>query len=66
MNQASAGGGRQGDCGSRHSTSEVAVGFGLAKAKPRRRSRDDRVFIEKFIVDPRHIEIQCPATSMAT
>jgi propionyl-CoA carboxylase alpha chain len=41
-----------------HSTSEVAEGFGLAKAEAKSSFGDDRVFIEKFIVDPRHIEIQ--------
>jgi propionyl-CoA carboxylase alpha chain len=41
-----------------YSTSEVAEGFGLAKAEAKASFGDDRVFIEKFIVDPRHIEIQ--------
>src|SRR5467141_2390297 len=56
MIKASAGGGK----GMRiaHSTSEVAEGFGLAKAEAKASFGDDRVFIEKFIVDPRHIEIQ--------
>ena len=31
---------------------------GLAKAEAKSSFGDDRVFIEKFIVDPRHIEIQ--------
>ncbi len=38
--------------------SEVAEGFNLAKAEAKASFGDDRVFIEKFIVDPRHIEIQ--------
>ena len=33
-------------------------GFDLAKAEAKASFGDDRVFIEKFIVDPRHIEIQ--------
>jgi propionyl-CoA carboxylase alpha chain len=41
-----------------HSTAEVAEGFGLAKAEAKASFGDDRVFIEKFIVNPRHIEIQ--------
>jgi propionyl-CoA carboxylase alpha chain len=55
MIKASAGGGGKG-MRIAHSTAEVAEGFGLAKAKAS--FGDDRVFIEKFIVDPRHIEIQ--------
>src|SRR3979411_1512118 len=41
-----------------NSTSEVAEGLGLAKAEAKSSFGDDRVFIEKFIVNPRHIEIQ--------
>jgi propionyl-CoA carboxylase alpha chain len=41
-----------------HSQKEVAEGFNLAKAEAKSSFGDDRVFIEKFIVDPRHIEIQ--------
>src|SRR5947199_6951104 len=41
-----------------YSTSEVAEGFGLAKAEAKASFGDDRVFLEKFITDPRHIEIQ--------
>src|SRR5882757_6418096 len=41
-----------------HSTSEVVEGVNLAKAEAKSSFGDDRVFIEKFIVDPRHIEIQ--------
>jgi propionyl-CoA carboxylase alpha chain len=55
--KASAGGGGKG-MRIAHSTSEVAEGFNLAKAEAKSSFGDDRVFIEKFIVDPRHIEIQ--------
>ncbi|CCE09636.1 putative acyl-CoA carboxylase biotin-carrying subunit; alpha chain [Bradyrhizobium sp. STM 3843] len=57
MIKASAGGGGKG-MRIAHSTSEVAEGFTLAKAEAKSSFGDDRVFIEKFIVDPRHIEIQ--------
>jgi propionyl-CoA carboxylase alpha chain len=57
MIKASAGGGGKG-MRIAHSTSEVAEGFGLAKAEAKASFGDDRVFIEKFIVDPRHVEIQ--------
>jgi propionyl-CoA carboxylase alpha subunit len=57
MIKASAGGGGKG-MRIANSTSEVAEGFGLAKAEAKASFGDDRVFIEKFIVDPRHIEIQ--------
>src|SRR5215212_9648446 len=57
MIKASAGGGGKG-MRIAHSTGEVAEGFALAKAEAKASFGDDRVFIEKFIVDPRHIEIQ--------
>jgi propionyl-CoA carboxylase alpha chain len=57
MIKASAGGGGKG-MRIAHSTSEVAEGFALAKAEAKASFGDDRIFIEKFIVDPRHIEIQ--------
>jgi propionyl-CoA carboxylase alpha subunit len=57
MIKASAGGGGKG-MRIAHSTSEVAEGFNLAKAEAKSSFGDDRVFIEKFITDPRHIEIQ--------
>ncbi len=57
MIKASAGGGGKG-MRIAHSTAEVAEGFALAKAEAKSSFGDDRVFIEKFIVDPRHIEIQ--------
>jgi propionyl-CoA carboxylase alpha chain len=57
MIKASAGGGGKG-MRIAHSKSEVAEGFALAKAEAKSSFGDDRVFVEKFIVDPRHIEIQ--------
>src|SRR5262245_5504724 len=57
MIKASAGGGGKG-MRIAHSKKEVAEGFALAKAEAKSSFGDDRVFIEKFIVDPRHIEIQ--------
>jgi propionyl-CoA carboxylase alpha chain len=57
MIKASAGGGGKGMRIAR-SRGEVAEGFNLAKAEAKSSFGDDRVFIEKFIVDPRHIEIQ--------
>jgi propionyl-CoA carboxylase alpha chain len=36
----------------------VAEGFARARSEAKSSFGDDRVFIEKFIVDPRHIEIQ--------
>jgi propionyl-CoA carboxylase alpha chain len=57
MIKASAGGGGKG-MRIAHSASEVAEGFKLARAEAKSSFGDDRVFVEKFIVDPRHIEIQ--------
>ncbi|MCP4618548.1 MAG: acetyl/propionyl/methylcrotonyl-CoA carboxylase subunit alpha [Bradyrhizobium sp.] len=57
MIKASAGGGGKG-MRIAHSRGEVAEGFNLAKAEAKSSFGDDRVFVEKFIVDPRHIEIQ--------
>jgi propionyl-CoA carboxylase alpha chain len=57
MIKASAGGGGKG-MRIAYSTSEVEEGFGLATAEAKSSFGDDRIFIEKFIVDPRHIEIQ--------
>jgi propionyl-CoA carboxylase alpha chain len=57
MIKASAGGGGKG-MRIAHSTDEVAEGFARAKSEAASSFGDDRVFIEKFIVDPRHIEIQ--------
>jgi len=41
-----------------HSVSEVAEGFTRARSEAKSSFGDDRVFIEKFIENPRHIEIQ--------
>ena len=57
MIKASAGGGGKG-MRIAQSKSEVEEGFNLAKAEAKASFGDDRVFVEKFIVDPRHIEIQ--------
>src|SRR6195256_6123956 len=57
MIKASAGGGGKG-MRIAHSKSEVAEGYARAKSEAKSSFGDDRVFIEKFIVDPRHIEIQ--------
>ena len=57
MIKASAGGGGKG-MRIAHSKAEVAEGFALAKAEAKSSFGDDRVFIEKYIVDPRHVEIQ--------
>src|SRR6201991_2824975 len=57
MIKASAGGGGKG-MRIAHSRAEVAEGFKLAKAEAKSSFGDDRVFIEKFIVDPRHIEVE--------
>jgi propionyl-CoA carboxylase alpha chain len=57
MIKASAGGGGKG-MRIAHSRDEVAEGFARARSEAKSSFGDDRVFIEKFIVDPRHIEIQ--------
>ncbi|MGI9465236.1 MAG: acetyl-CoA carboxylase biotin carboxylase subunit [Aestuariivirgaceae bacterium] len=57
MIKASAGGGGKG-MRIAHSAAEVAEGFMLAKSEAKSSFGDDRVFIEKFIVNPRHVEIQ--------
>ena len=57
MIKASAGGGGKG-MRIAHSASEVAEGFARSKSEAKSSFGDDRMFIEKFIVDPRHIEIQ--------
>ena len=57
MIKASAGGGGKGmriAC----SVDEVAEGFASSKSEAKSSFGDDRIFIEKFIEDPRHIEIQ--------
>ena len=57
MIKASAGGGGKG-MRIAHSRQEVAEGFARAKSEAKSSFGDDRVFVEKFIVNPRHIEIQ--------
>ncbi|MGQ0485107.1 MAG: ATP-binding protein, partial [Hyphomicrobiales bacterium] len=57
MIKASAGGGGKG-MRIAHSASEVRDGFARASSEAKSSFGDDRVFIEKFIVNPRHIEIQ--------
>jgi propionyl-CoA carboxylase alpha chain len=57
MIKASAGGGGKG-MRIAFSEGEVKEGFTRAKSEAKSSFGDDRVFIEKFIVNPRHIEIQ--------
>ena len=57
MIKASAGGGGKG-MRIAWTESEVAEGFARSKSEAKSSFGDDRMFIEKFIVDPRHIEIQ--------
>jgi propionyl-CoA carboxylase alpha chain len=57
MIKASAGGGGKG-MRIAFSAEEVADGFARARSEAASSFGDDRVFVEKFITDPRHIEIQ--------
>jgi propionyl-CoA carboxylase alpha chain len=57
MIKASAGGGGKG-MRVAYSNAEVAEGFARARSEAKSSFGDDRVFIEKFIVEPRHVEIQ--------
>ena len=57
MIKASAGGGGKG-IRVAHSDTDMAEGFAAVKAEALTAFGDDRVFLEKFIVNPRHIEIQ--------
>ncbi len=57
MIKASAGGGGKG-MRIAYSRAEVSEGFTRARSEAKSSFGDDRVFIEKFITDPRHIEIQ--------
>ena len=57
MIKASAGGGGKG-MRIAYSRDEIAEGFARARSEAKSSFGDDRVLIEKFIVDPRHIEIQ--------
>jgi len=62
MIKASAGGGGKG-MRIAHSAKEVADGLRSARNEARASFGDERVFIEKFIVEPRHVEIQVLADS---
>ncbi len=57
MMKASAGGGGKG-MRIAFNRKEVEEGYPLAKSESKASFGDDRMFIEKFIVNPRHIEIQ--------
>ena len=57
MIKASAGGGGKG-MRIAFSKAEVAENFARARSEAKSSFGDDRVFLEKFITDPRHIEIQ--------
>ncbi len=57
MIKASAGGGGKG-LRIAHSRGEVEEGFARAASEAKAAFGDDRVFIEKFIESPRHIEVQ--------
>jgi propionyl-CoA carboxylase alpha chain len=57
MIKAAAGGGGKG-MRIAHSRAEVAEGFARARSEAKSSFGDDRLFIEKFIENPRHIEIQ--------
>ncbi len=57
MIKASAGGGGKG-MRIAYSKTEVAEGFARSKSEAKSSFGDDRMFIEKFITDPRHVEIQ--------
>ena len=57
MIKASAGGGGKG-MRIAHTRKEVAEGFARARSEAKSSFGDDRVFVEKFIVGPRHVEIQ--------
>jgi propionyl-CoA carboxylase alpha chain len=57
MIKASAGGGGKG-MRIAYEKAEVLEGFHRAKSEAKSSFGDDRIFIEKFIVDPRHVEIQ--------
>ncbi|MEO1102168.1 MAG: biotin carboxylase N-terminal domain-containing protein, partial [Pseudomonadota bacterium] len=57
MIKASAGGGGKG-MRIAHSAEEVREGFDRARSEAAASFGDERVFVEKFITEPRHIEIQ--------
>ncbi len=62
MIKASAGGGGKG-MRIAWDSAEVRDGFERARSEAKSSFGDDRVFIEKFVVEPRHIEIQVLADS---
>jgi propionyl-CoA carboxylase alpha chain len=57
MIKASAGGGGKG-MRIAHTRLDVFEGFARARSEAKSSFGDDRVFVEKFIVNPRHVEIQ--------
>lgn len=57
MIKASAGGGGKG-MRIAHNDAEARIGFGSSKNEAAASFGDDRIFIEKFVSQPRHIEIQ--------
>ncbi|HMK68776.1 MAG TPA: acetyl/propionyl/methylcrotonyl-CoA carboxylase subunit alpha [Stellaceae bacterium] len=65
MIKASAGGGGKGMRIAR-SDAEIAEGFRLAQNEARASFADERVFIEKYVEEPRHIEIQVLADAHGT
>ena len=65
MIKASAGGGGKG-MRIAWSEGQVRDGFERARSEAKSSFGDDRVFIEKYIVDPRHIEIQVLADAHGT
>ncbi len=65
MIKASAGGGGKG-MRLAHNDAETREGFRSATGEARSSFADDRVFIEKFIEEPRHIEIQVLADGHGT
>ncbi|WP_312409527.1 acetyl/propionyl/methylcrotonyl-CoA carboxylase subunit alpha [Shinella sp.] len=65
MIKASAGGGGKG-MRIAWNKDEVCDGFDRARSEAKSAFGDDRVFIEKYIVDPRHIEIQVLADAHDT
>jgi propionyl-CoA carboxylase alpha chain len=65
MIKASAGGGGKG-MRTAHSDAELSEGFRGAQSEARSSFGDDRVFLEKYIEEPRHIEIQVLADAHGT
>ena len=65
MIKASAGGGGKG-MRIAHTDGELKEGFRSAQSEARSSFGDDRVFIEKYIEEPRHIEIQVLADAHGT